>query len=114
LQLGFGFRTLRPEIGDLRDGGVVFWVDETGQRGLVCAIEDQTTAIQWYNGVGSSDISTAANDRRIGSGAENTTKIINAYGATTTDYAAGLEETIKVEFISIGFCLAEMSYKKSI
>jgi hypothetical protein len=58
-------------------------------NGLVCAIEDQTTAIQWY-GVGSSDISTAATDRRIGSGAENTTKIINAYGATTTDYAAGL------------------------
>jgi hypothetical protein len=72
-----------------------FWVDETGQRGLVCAIEDQTTAIQWYNGVGSSDISTAANDRRIGSGAENTTKIINAYGATTTDYAAGLARDYK-------------------
>jgi hypothetical protein len=41
-----------------------FLLDETGQRGLVCAIEDQTTAIQWYNGVGSSDISTAANDRK--------------------------------------------------
>jgi hypothetical protein len=34
-----------------------WFLDETG--GLVCAIEDQTTAIQWYNGVGSSDISTA-------------------------------------------------------
>jgi hypothetical protein len=51
-----------------------FWVDETGQRFSLC-YKDQTTAIQWYNGVGSSDISTAANEK-IGSGAENTTKII--------------------------------------
>jgi len=28
------------EVGDFAQGGVVFWVDETGQHGLVCHIED--------------------------------------------------------------------------
>jgi hypothetical protein len=72
--------------------------------------KDQTTAIQWYNGVGSSDISTAANERIV-SGAENTTKIINAYGATT-DYAAGLARDYKGGVYIDWFCLAEMSYKE--
>src|SRR5690554_5634345 len=37
-------------VGDFAQGGIVFWVDETGQHGLVCAKEDQSTGIQWYNG----------------------------------------------------------------
>lgn len=37
-------------IGDFAQGGVVFWVDETGQHGLVCAKEDQSSAIRWYAG----------------------------------------------------------------
>lgn len=28
-------------VGDFAQGGVVFWVDERGEHGLVCAIEDQ-------------------------------------------------------------------------
>jgi len=28
-------------IGDWAQGGIVFWVDETGQHGLICAKEDQ-------------------------------------------------------------------------
>jgi hypothetical protein len=47
-----------------------------------------------------------------GSGAENTTKIINAYGATTTDYAAGLARDYKGGVYIDWFCLAEMSYKE--
>lgn len=31
------------EVGDFAQGGIVFWVDETGEHGLVCAIEDQSS-----------------------------------------------------------------------
>jgi hypothetical protein len=75
-------------IGDLRAGGVVFWVDPTDSaHGLVCAIADQSTGIQWYNG---SYTVTGATATGIGTGAANTTAIIAAQGATETNYAAGL------------------------
>ncbi len=40
------------KVGDFAQGGVVFWVDETGEHGLVCAKEDQDTGtgIRWYAG----------------------------------------------------------------
>ncbi len=37
-------------VGDFAQGGVVFWVDETGQHGLVCAKDDQNTGVRWYAG----------------------------------------------------------------
>jgi hypothetical protein len=37
-------------VGDFAQGGIVFWVDETGQHGLACAKEDQSTGIRWYAG----------------------------------------------------------------
>ncbi len=37
-------------VGDFAQGGIVFWVDETGQHGLVCAKEDQGTGVRWYAG----------------------------------------------------------------
>ena len=37
-------------VGDFAQGGIVFWVDETGQHGLVAAKEDQSTGIRWYAG----------------------------------------------------------------
>jgi hypothetical protein len=40
-------------IGQPAHGGIVFYVDETGHHGLVCAIDDQHTAIGWINnGIG--------------------------------------------------------------
>lgn len=75
-------------IGDFRDGGVVFWVDPTDNtHGLVCAIEDQSTGLQWYNG---SYITTGATGTAIGTGATNTDAIITVQGAIETNYAAGL------------------------
>jgi hypothetical protein len=66
----------------------VFWVDPTDNtHGLVCAIEDQSAAIQWYNG---SLTSTGATGTAIGTGSANTTTIIADQGATETAYAAGL------------------------
>ncbi len=37
-------------VGDFALGGIVFWVDETAQHGLVCAKVDQSTGIKWYAG----------------------------------------------------------------
>ena len=79
----------RPaKIGDFRSGGVVFWVNPADStHGLVCAIQDQTTAIEWYNGVYNT---TGATGTAIGTGASNTNAIIVAQGTPLTNYAAGL------------------------
>ena len=34
-------------IGNFAQGGIVFWVDETGQHGLVCAKQDQGGFMEW-------------------------------------------------------------------
>ena len=78
-------------IGEFRDGGVVFWQDGKG-GGLVCAITDQTSATQWYNGV---DVWTGATGSAIGTGKTNTAEIIKDQGATETDYAAGIANAYK-------------------
>jgi hypothetical protein len=81
-------KEIGPAVGDLRAGGVVFWVDPNNNtKGLVCALQDQGTGIQWYNGVYGT---TGATGTAIGTGAANTTAIINEQGATPTNYAAGL------------------------
>ncbi len=38
-------------IGDFAQGGIVFWVDETGKHGLACAKVDQSSNVRWapYN-----------------------------------------------------------------
>ncbi len=64
-------------VGDFAHGGVVFWVDETGQHGLVCAIEDQSTGIQWYNGT---FLDTKAMREGVYGGAINTERITDEQG----------------------------------
>lgn len=36
-------------IGDFAYGGIVFWIDETGQHGLVCTKTDQISGIFWHD-----------------------------------------------------------------
>jgi len=36
-------------IGDSYQGGIIFWLDATGQHGLIAATADQSAGIQWYN-----------------------------------------------------------------
>ncbi|MDC0380585.1 DUF1566 domain-containing protein [Flavobacteriaceae bacterium] len=75
-------------IGDYVGGGFVFWIDPTDNtKGLACALENQSTGIQWYNGVNTTTNATATS---VGSGATNTTAIIDSQGPIETDYAAGL------------------------
>ncbi len=74
-------------VGDLRAGGVVFWVDpKDNTHGLVCAIEDQSSDIRW----GTSAI-TGASATVVGAGEKNTMAIIGTnYNLVETSYAAGL------------------------
>ncbi|MFH1961570.1 MAG: DUF1566 domain-containing protein [bacterium] len=37
-------------IGEHYGGGIVFWVNKSGQHGLIAATADQSTGIQWCNG----------------------------------------------------------------
>ena len=60
--------------GDSYQGGIVFWVDQTGQHGLIAAKADQSSGIQWYNGT---YFATNATADGIYAGAKNTEVIIS-------------------------------------
>ena len=75
-------------VGDFAQGGIIFWVDETGQNGLVCAKEDQSTGVRWYAGTNGN---TQAKGDGPFSGEANTAIIIAAQVAIGDDnvtYAA--------------------------
>jgi hypothetical protein len=83
-------------VGDFAQGGVVFWVDETGQHGLVCAKSDQSTGVRWYAG-------THGHTRALGdglyAGKANTAIIISALVAIGDDgstYAARICNELQV------------------
>jgi hypothetical protein len=65
------------QVGDFAYGGIVFWIDETGQHGLVCAKTDQSTGIRWHGG---SYTITRARADGIGAGLKNTAIIIANQG----------------------------------
>ena len=60
-------------IGDVVNGGVVFWLDSTGQHGLVVAFSDVATSVEW--GCYGTDLPNVPNvplngGKPVGSGAE--------------------------------------------
>ena len=67
--------------GDSYQGGIVFWVDQTGQHGLIAAKADQSTGVQWYNGT---YFQTHATADGIYAGAKNTEIIIATQTAVQT------------------------------
>ncbi len=75
--------TTTYSVGDFAHGGVVFWVDETGTHGLVCALSDQSAGIQWYNGT---SLDTRALRTGVYGGATNTERITDTQGSGS--YAA--------------------------
>jgi len=70
---------IKYSVGDFAQGGIVFWVDETGQHGLVCTLNDldSGSGIEWYN---SSNIYTEALGDGTYSGEMNTMLIIVVQG----------------------------------
>jgi len=85
-------------VGDFAQGGIVFWVDETGQHGLVCAKEDQDggSGIRWYAG----DFGiTRAKGAGLFSGELNTFIIISSqveFGDDHLDYAAQICNDLQI------------------
>jgi hypothetical protein len=64
-------------IGEYYEGGIVFYVDASGQHGLISATADQTTTMPWYNGTFTT---TNAIRDGIGAGIYNTQLIIANQG----------------------------------
>ena len=61
-------------IGESYGGGIVFYVYDGGQHGLIAATADQSAGIQWYNGT--YNINTGTTGSGVGAGAMNTTLIV--------------------------------------
>ena len=61
-------------IGDSYAGGIVFWVDASGEHGLIAARADQSTGVQWYNNV--YKLTGTIGDGGVYAGAMNTALII--------------------------------------
>lgn len=74
--------SILPGLGDRIGGGIIFWLDATGQHGLIATPADQYTR-HWYNG---SFVTTDATGTAIGTGESNTETIVTVQGAGT--YAA--------------------------
>ena len=86
----------RYKVGDLAQGGVVFWVDESEEHGLVCTITDQHIGIRWYAGTNGNTHSKG--DGPL-SGKANTTIIISsqiAIGDDDSTYAARICNELQV------------------
>jgi hypothetical protein len=60
-------------IGDLAEGGIIFYIDETGQHGLVAAMEDIQGTYVW--GCAGTSVN-GADDISIGTGYQNTMDIV--------------------------------------
>jgi len=81
-------------VGDFAQGGIVFWVDETGQHGLVCTKENQSTGVRWCAGIFTN---TMARGDGPYSGEMNTAIIIanQGYGDGST-YAARICNELQI------------------
>lgn len=71
-------------IGQNYGGGKIFFIDGTGQHGLIAVLSDMNSTATWYNG---NYVTTNATSLTNGSG--NTITIITSQG-NTGDYAAKL------------------------
>jgi len=70
-------------LGQSYGGGTIFYIDSTGQHGLIAANSDQNTFIPWWNG---GYITTGALGTAVGTGQLNTAMIISIQSAGS--YAA--------------------------
>lgn len=84
------------KIGDYIHGGIVFWIDQTGQHGLVCSKNNQSTAVTWFAGTFGN---TQAKGNGLYAGKSNNTIIISTHvfiGDDNSNYAARLCNELEV------------------
>ena len=85
-------------VGMPYQGGIIAYVDDSGEHGLIAAPYDQSEGIQWYNG---SNINTGAIGTAMGAGKNNTEKIVQAQGAG--NYAAKICDDLTIDGYSDWF-----------
>lgn len=73
-------------IGQSYGGGIIFYIDGSGQHGLIAAPTDQSSSAQWIPAGATSSVVTNATGFAIGTGAANTSTIITVQG--NSPYAA--------------------------
>lgn len=66
-------QTPKHVVGEKFGGGIVFYVSDNGQHGLIAAKADQKAGVPWYNGLTRQSGTT---DDGIGTGAKNTATIL--------------------------------------
>jgi hypothetical protein len=84
------------KVGDFKHGGIVFWVDETGQHGLVCSKNNQSISIKWFGGTFGT---TQAKGNGLYAGKTNNTIIIATHAVVGDNgdiYAARLCNELEV------------------
>jgi len=93
------------QVGDLAEGGIVFYVDETGEHGLVAAMEDLTEGATDPNGFGfngyewgcmSEDVS-GADGQDLGTGYQNTMDIVSQGCVTQNGGITAAQAALDVE-----------------
>ena len=67
------FRTPLYSIGQTYGGGIIFYLDQTGEHGLIAAPADQSSGAEW--GCAGTSVSTSA---AVGTGNQNTINILSA------------------------------------
>lgn len=65
-------------VGDSYQGGIIFYIDNTGEHGLIAAPSDQSDGIKWSNG--NDTVRTAATGTAVGTGKANTKAIVDQLG----------------------------------
>ncbi len=93
---------LRHSVGDKFGGGIVFYVYDDGQHGLIAALADQSTGIRWYGG---SITNTCARGDGVGAGLKNTAIIIANQGSVDgNSFAARIcnEYSVTVDGVMYG------------
>lgn len=72
-------------VGSMHAGGIVFYLDNSGEHGLVAAESNQNSAIRWGNGT---SVLIDSTGNAVGEGQRNTNRIVSIQGAG--EYAAKL------------------------
>lgn len=93
----FSQENKKYQIGDFAHGGIIFWLDETGEHGLVCTKSDISESTQWdteLKYIGEPMNSPERNTKSVAildgiyAGKENTQSIIKFVGKSDIPFAA--------------------------
>jgi hypothetical protein len=87
-------------VGAAYQGGKIAYLFKDGDpgyvagqtHGLIAALADRATGLQWYNG---SDVATGATGTALGTGLANTDTIVAVQGSPAASYAAGWARAYK-------------------